>query len=84
MRGEAERQGTMLRGLSAEHRIAADHPLRRIKAMADAELARRPDPVSRAATRARRRSRRRRLPMPSLLGYMSTTIGVGASIWIPT
>jgi transposase len=40
MRGEAERQRTMLSVVSAEHRIAADHPLRRIKAMADAELAR--------------------------------------------
>src|SRR6516165_7475026 len=40
MRGEAERQRTMLSVVSAEHRIPADHPLRRIKAMADAELAR--------------------------------------------
>jgi transposase len=40
MRGEVERQRTMLSVVSAEHRIAADHPLRRIKALADAELAR--------------------------------------------
>ncbi|MFN8544485.1 MAG: IS5 family transposase [Candidatus Binatia bacterium] len=40
MRGEVERQRTMLSVVSAEHRIPADHPLRRIKALADAELAR--------------------------------------------
>lgn len=40
MRGEVEQQRTMLSVVSAEHRIPADHPLRRIKALADAELAR--------------------------------------------
>jgi transposase len=40
MRGEVERQGVMLSVVSPEHRIRADHPLRRIKALADAELAR--------------------------------------------
>jgi transposase len=40
MRGEVERQRTMLSVVSAEHRIPAEHPVRRIKAMADAELAR--------------------------------------------
>lgn len=40
MRGEVERQRVMLSVVSAEHRIPADHPLRRIKALADAELAR--------------------------------------------
>ena len=40
MRGEVERQRAMLSVVSAEHRIPADHPLRRIKALADAELAR--------------------------------------------
>jgi len=40
MRGELERQGVMLSVVSPEHRIRRDHPLRRIKAMADAELAR--------------------------------------------
>jgi len=39
MRGEVERQRE-LSVVSAEHRIPADHPLRRIKALADAELAR--------------------------------------------
>ncbi len=38
MRGEVERQRMMLSVVSAEHRIPADHPLRRIKALADAEL----------------------------------------------
>jgi len=40
MRGEAERQRTMLSVVSPEHRIRADHPIRRIKALADAELTR--------------------------------------------
>ena len=40
MRGEVERQRMMLSVVSAEHRIPADHPLRRIKALADTELAR--------------------------------------------
>ena len=40
MRGEVERQRAMLSVVSAEHRIPADHPLRRIKALADVELAR--------------------------------------------
>ena len=40
MRGEVERQGMMLSVVSPEHRIRPDHPLRRIKALADAELAR--------------------------------------------
>lgn len=40
MRGEVEQQRTMLSVVSAEHRIPADHPLRRIKGLADAELTR--------------------------------------------
>jgi hypothetical protein len=40
MRGEVERQGAMLSVVSPEHRIRPDHPLRRIKALADAELER--------------------------------------------
>ena len=40
MRGEVQRQRAMLSVVSAEHRIPADHPLRRIKALADTELAR--------------------------------------------
>lgn len=40
MRGEAERQVTMLAVVSTEQRIPAEHPLRRIKAWADAELQR--------------------------------------------
>jgi transposase len=40
MRGEVERQGTMLTLVQPEQRIPADHPIRRIKALADAELAR--------------------------------------------
>ena len=40
MRGEVERQRVTLSVVSADHRIPADHPLRRIKALADAELAR--------------------------------------------
>ena len=38
MRGEERRQGTMLMVLNAEQRIAKDHPLRRIKQLADAVL----------------------------------------------
>jgi transposase len=38
MRGEVERQGTMLTLVQPEQRIPADHPIRRIKALADAEL----------------------------------------------
>jgi transposase len=40
MRGEVERQRTMLTLVQPEQRIPADHPIRRIKALADAELAR--------------------------------------------
>src|SRR5262249_28959621 len=40
MRGEVERQRVMLSVVSPEQRIRPDHPLRRIKALADAELAR--------------------------------------------
>ena len=40
MRGEAERQVTMLTVVQPDHRIRADHPIRRIKALADAELRR--------------------------------------------
>jgi len=40
MRGEVERQVVMLSVVSLEHRIRADHPLRRIKAIVDAELQR--------------------------------------------
>ena len=40
MRGEVERQVSMLSVVQADHRIRADHPIRRIKALADAELAR--------------------------------------------
>lgn len=39
MRGEVERQRTMLTLVQPEDRIPADHPIRRIKAVADAELA---------------------------------------------
>jgi len=38
MRGEVERQGMMLTLVQPEQRIPADHPIRRIKALADAEL----------------------------------------------
>ena len=40
MRGEAERQVTMLTVVQPDHRIRPDHPIRRIKALADAELQR--------------------------------------------
>jgi transposase len=40
MRGEVERQGTMLTLVQPEQRIPADHPIRRIKGLADAELQR--------------------------------------------
>jgi transposase len=40
MRGEVERQGMMLTLVQPEQRIPADHPIRRIKALADAELTR--------------------------------------------
>jgi transposase len=40
MRGEGKGQVTMLSVVQAEHRIRADHPIRRIKALADAELER--------------------------------------------
>lgn len=40
MRGEVERQVTMLSLVQAEHRIRADHPIRRIKALAETELVR--------------------------------------------
>jgi transposase len=40
MRGEVERQGTMLTLVQPEHRIPGDHPIRRIKGLADAELQR--------------------------------------------
>ena len=38
MRGEVERQGGMLTLVQPEQRIPADHPIRRIKALADGEL----------------------------------------------
>lgn len=38
MRGTQERQATMLAVISIENRVPKDHPLRRIKAMADREL----------------------------------------------
>ena len=38
MRGEDEQQGAVFSYVSAEQRIAADHPLRRIRAMTDAAL----------------------------------------------
>lgn len=38
MRGTQERQGTMLAVISIESRVPKNHPLRRIKAMADREL----------------------------------------------
>jgi len=40
MRGTHERQATMLSIVSPEQRVPKDHPLRRIKMMADKELAR--------------------------------------------
>jgi transposase len=40
MRGERESQVTMLTVVQPDHRIRADHPIRRIKALADAELRR--------------------------------------------
>lgn len=40
MRGEVERQAVMLSVVSPEQRIPTSHPLRRIKAIADAELMR--------------------------------------------
>jgi transposase len=40
MRGEVERQVSMLSLVQPEHRIRADHPIRRIKALAEAELER--------------------------------------------
>ena len=40
MRGEATGQGTMLSLVTPERRVPTDHPIRRIKACADAELAR--------------------------------------------
>jgi transposase len=40
MRGERDAQVTMLTVVQPEHRIRADHPLRRIKTMADTELRR--------------------------------------------
>lgn len=40
MRGEVERQVTMLSVVQPEHRIRPDHPIRRIKALAEVELKR--------------------------------------------
>src|SRR5262249_40723077 len=40
MRGEVERQAPMLTLTTPERRVPKDHPIRRIKALADAELAR--------------------------------------------
>ena len=40
MRGEAERQVPMMTLTTPERRVPQDHPIRRIKALADAELAR--------------------------------------------
>jgi transposase len=39
MRGEVNRQGAMFSTVSPERRVPGDHPIRRIKAMADAQLA---------------------------------------------
>ena len=39
MRGEANRQTTMLSLRTPEQRVPADHPVRRIKVLADAALA---------------------------------------------
>ena len=38
MRGNDEQQGAVFSYVSAEQRIGADHPLRRIRAMTDAAL----------------------------------------------
>src|SRR5258707_10962732 len=38
MRGDDEQQGTVFSYVNGEQRIAADHPLRRIRAMTDAAL----------------------------------------------
>ena len=40
MRGEAERQATMMLGLTPDGFVPQDHPLRRIKPWADSALAR--------------------------------------------
>ena len=40
MRGEVERQRSMLSVVDAEHCVPEDHPIRRIKTLADAELTR--------------------------------------------
>src|SRR3989442_13211985 len=40
MRGEVERQRSMLSFVDAEHCVPEDHPIRRIKTLANAELAR--------------------------------------------
>src|SRR2546428_9238032 len=40
MRGEVERQRSMLSVVDAEHGVPEDHPIRRIKTLANAELAR--------------------------------------------
>jgi transposase len=40
MRGEVERQRSMLSVVDAEHCVPEDHPIRRIKRLADAELTR--------------------------------------------
>jgi hypothetical protein len=40
MRGEAERQVPLMTLTTPERRVPQDHPIRRIKALADAELAR--------------------------------------------
>src|SRR5205809_4491082 len=40
MRGEVERQRSMLSVVDAEHCVPEDHPIRRIKTLANAELAR--------------------------------------------
>src|SRR5580765_2696380 len=40
MRGDVNRQGSMFSLVSPEKRVPQDHPIRRIKAMADTELAR--------------------------------------------
>jgi hypothetical protein len=40
MRGEATGQATMLSLVTPERRVPKDHPIRRIRAFADAELVR--------------------------------------------
>ena len=39
MRGEIKKQASMWSTVSPEHRVPQDHPIRRIKALADKQLA---------------------------------------------